>query len=238
MNKKKYSIFVFEGKRPEINIFNNMKKYFITEDTNTMKETVYCNNIYHLFKEIKKSKYLTLFGLLQEQKDANNIKDIEEYDVSRIYLFFDYDGHDLEADDENIKSMIELFDNETEQGKLYISYPMSEAITHLKDGVDFKNIIEKSEYNYKHLVSINCDEIFKHPINYTQENWNTIISQHNSKANFVVNDTFEFPKNIIEQLDILVNQKEKYIDTENKVAVLSAFPLFLLDYYGIKKFIK
>jgi hypothetical protein len=33
-------------------------------------------------------------------------------------------------------------------------------------------------------------------------------------------------------LTIFERQKEKYIDKEGKVAVLSAFPLMLLDYYG------
>jgi hypothetical protein len=234
LNNKKYNIFVFEGKRPEINIFNNMKKYFFNETLNTMKEIVYCNNIYELFKEINDNEYLSLFGLLQEQENSDNIQDIEEYDISRIYLFFDYDGHDRKASDDTIKAMLELFNNETENGKLYISYPMSEAIKHLKYDVDFKNIIAKSENNYKNLVAENCEEIFKHPINYTEENWSYIINQHCQKANFIVNDSFTFPQNIIEQLKILLNQKDKYIDKENKVAVISAFPLFLLDYYGVE----
>jgi hypothetical protein len=45
---------------------------------------------------------------------------------------------------------------------------------------------------------------------------------------------FEFPNKIIEQIKIFENQKEKYININNKVAVLSAFPMFLLDYYGVK----
>jgi len=63
--------------------------------------------------------------------------------------------------------------------------------------------------------------------------WNTLITQHSKKANFIVNDEFEFPTDFIEQLTIFEHQKKNYIDKEGKVAVLSAFPIILMDYYGI-----
>jgi len=116
---------------------------------------------------------------------------------------------------------------------LYISYPMGEALKHIKDSVDFKNIANVSNSKYKNFVSENCDEIYKHPINYTKDIWRTLITQHSKKANFIVNDEFEFPTDFIEQLIIFEHQKKKYIDKEGKVAVLSAFPIILMDYYGI-----
>ena len=49
-------------------------------------------------------------------------------DFSEVFLFFDYDVHQTnlgKADDGDvINQMLESFDNETENGKLYISYPM------------------------------------------------------------------------------------------------------------------
>jgi len=35
---------------------------------------------------------------------------------------------------------------------------------------------------------------------------------------------------------IFNKQEEKYFNADKQVSVLSAFPLFLLDYYGIGKF--
>jgi len=45
--------------------------------------------------------------------------------------------------------MLELFHDEFEHGKLFISYPMVEAIKHLKDGVNFKDTVAISEKPYK-----------------------------------------------------------------------------------------
>ena len=42
------------------------------------------------------------------------------------------------ADDSKIKEMLQFFDNETENGMLYISYPMVEAIRHYKDMNSFR----------------------------------------------------------------------------------------------------
>ena len=56
--------------------------------------------------------------------------------------------------------------------------------------------------------------------------------------NFIVNDYYTLPSEIIEQSVIFENQKNKFIDRNNTVSVLSAFPLFVNDYYGNKKTIE
>lgn len=56
--------------------------------------------------------------------------------------------------------MIEIFNNETENGKLYISYPMVEALKHLlKNKVEIENYIVKikENNNYKNFISKNSD---------------------------------------------------------------------------------
>ena len=60
-------------------------------------------------------------------------------DFSEGYLFFDYDGHqkNLSKYDEKdaLEQMLMSFDNETENGKLYISYPMVEALRDFEPGI-------------------------------------------------------------------------------------------------------
>jgi len=132
--------------------------------------------------------------------------------------------------------MLKLFNNEFDKGKLFVSYPMVESLLHIKNGIDFKETIAISQKAYKEIARNNCDEELKHFNDYAEIIWRYLVNQHSKKANFIVNNSFEFPQDIIEQIKILEKQKEKYIDIENKVAVLSAFPLFLLDYYGTNKF--
>jgi hypothetical protein len=236
---KNYILVVFEGLNTEKTIFNNLQQYFLNESENTIVYGFHCDEIYSLYNKLEKDEDLELFTLLQEKlKDTNpELQSIKKNQVSELYLFFDYDGHAISADDNKLKHMLELFDNETnDYGKLYISYPMVEAIKHLKDGVEFKDTIQESKKSYKEVVNQNCNNNLQHIHKLTKEDWDLIINQNSKKANFIVTDSFEFPITILEQLEIFDSQKAKYIDTENKVAVLSAFPIFLLDYYGIDVF--
>lgn len=234
LSKETYNLFIFEGIKTEPQIFKNITKYFFNEKVNEQISVSYCNNIYHLAKEIQDNKYLDFFELLKEEHkiDDNLTRD----NVARIYLVFDYDGHADRDSSQKLQEMLGIFDNETEQGKLCISYPMGEALKHIKDDIDFKDICAISNPKYKNLVSKSCDNIYIQPKKYTKDVWTRLITEHCKKANFIVFNQFEFPINFIEQLTIFMNQKEKYIDKENKVAVLSAFPLILLDYYGVSLF--
>ena len=231
LNKQTYNLFIFEGKNTEPQIFDSLKKYFLNEKENEQISISYCNNIYHLAKEIHENEYLEFFELLKEKGKIDSA--INRDNVARIYLIFDYDGHADKQSSQKLQEMLSIFDNETEQGLLYISYPMGEALKHIKDSVNFKDTWAISEGKYKALVSNSCDEKYKHFKKYTIDTWKHLITQHSKKANFLVNGKFEFPTYLIDQLTIFEHQKEKYIDKEGKVAVLSAFPLMLLDYYGL-----
>ena len=238
MNKS-YILVVFEGLLTEKIIFNNLKKYFLNENSNTIVYGFHCGEIYSLYNKLEKDEDLELFALLKENlKDTNKeLENIKRNQVSELYLFFDYDGHARSANDEKLKYMLQLFNDETsDYGKLYISYPMVEAIKHLKDNVDFKNTIEESKKIYKSIVAQNCNNNLQHLDKLTFDDWSFIINENSKKANFIVNNAFTFPTKIIEQLEIFDNQKTKYLDVANKVSVLSAFPIFLLDYYGVDKF--
>ena len=241
MSKKNYILIVFEGERTEEIIFNSLTEHFLQDKTNRIIYSFHCGEIYSLYNKLQKPETESLFFILKETLQMKNpvLKDIIEEYVESIYMFFDYDNHAPTADDDKLQNMIEFFDDEFENGKLFISYPMVESIKHLKVGIDFKEITAISEKAYKQIARNNCNDYLKQfgelkENKLLKENWDYIINEHCKKANFIVNDSFEFPNNIIEQIEIFESQKEKYIDS-NKVAVLSAFPLFLLDYHGVNK---
>lgn len=233
-----YILMVFEGAVTELQILENLKKYFLNESDKTIILAVYETVIYTLYEQFfiygEFDEDLDLFSIIKERN--SELKDISREQVAEIYLFFDYDGHASNADDIKLHEILKLFNNETENGKLYVSYPMVEAIKHLKEGIDFKEIIEESNSNYKQLVSQNCDNHLIDLRNLIIDDWNRIIKEHAKKANFILNDEFSFPSSILAQPEIFNHQKEKYIEPHNKVAVLGSFPLFLLDYYGVNKF--
>jgi len=120
------------------------------------------------------------------------------------------------------------------KGKLYISYPMVEALKHIESFDTFKElkVACKDFENYKKIVSDNCIETLKHFHLYDINTWKIVIKNHLKKMNDVVNDTYQLPNAIIDQLTIFKKQLEKYKQLDQTVAVLSAFPILLHDYYG------
>ena len=132
--------------------------------------------------------------------------------------------------------MLNKFDNETENGKLYISYPMVEALKHLKkDKLDINNYLveAKTRINYKNFVSQNTD--YENLVNLTKGNWLFIISENLKRCLFlleIININYEIYSNMINQESIFNKQLDKYISQEEKVLVLSAFPFFLIEYFG------
>lgn len=226
---------VFEGHKTEPAIVKNLTRYFLRESEHTIIKAIYGTVIYKLYREFypddELDDDLDLFPTIKAMIDGNELDTIERSEVSQIYLFFDYDGHASNAGDEKLQAMLKLFDNETEKGKLFVSYPMVEAIKHLHTGVDFKETEAVCDPNYKKRVNRECNPELMDINRYHRDQWDWIISAHCQKANFITQGEFTFPENIITQLALFHGQKRRYIH-RGVVAVLSAFPLFLLEQYG------
>jgi len=145
-------LFIFEGAKKEKEIFSALQKHFLNDDTYLC--VTFNTDIYQLYQKIQHDDFIDIVEVLREKNTAE-LEGIQRIKIAEIYLFFDYDGHAMypdktpRANDRNLQEMLAFFDNETENGKLYISYPMVEAIIHLKTGVDFKDIKSKQK-----LISI------------------------------------------------------------------------------------
>ena len=67
----------------------------------------------------------------------STLNGIRSSDISEIFLFFDYDFQNshlsLEDINQRVEEMLTLFADETENGKLYINYPMIESIRYTKE---------------------------------------------------------------------------------------------------------
>ena len=243
--KKEFIAIISEGEKTEKQIINNLQRNF-PAFSNKIIFLSYKTNIYKLFKEIERDEDIDIINLLKERQiKANEVReDVQEIDVSninsdnisQIYLFFDYDGHTDNASDEEIVKMLNKFDNETENGKLYISYPMVEALKHIKkDNLDVNNYLVKAKIriNYKNLVSLNTD--YENLVNLTKENWIFIIYENLKRCLFlfeIKNINYEIYSKRIDQESIFNKQLDKYISKEEKVLVLSAFLFFLIEYFG------
>ncbi|MHA8068648.1 hypothetical protein ACS6L2_05125 [Aquirufa ecclesiirivi] len=233
-------LFVFEGDKTEKQILYSLQNFFVNEDT--IVKCVYGAEIYQIFKDIEADEDLDTFNLLKE-RNAENVQILNGFnrnDFSQIYLFFDYDGHSTLADDDKFLELLNFFNEETDKGKLYISYPMVESIKHIVDFDKFKDLIVECKENikYKNIVHENCLHQLKSFKKYDQRTWNILIDTHLKKLNYIVNDSFTLPDEIIDQILIFSKQLDNYILPKSSVAVLNSFPIFLHDYYGNIELIK
>jgi len=267
-------LLVFEGERREPEIFKTIEELFF----DGRKDRIICsygNNIYDLYETITEQGqlkderyYQDVVSVLKEkyrQDDHNPIHRIKDpSEVSETYLFFDYDIQNqnyertLSFDDLNarISALLSFFTDETRNGKLYVSYPMIEALRYTKklpdngyhgyvfplsDIKDFKEEAHAFSY-YKNLDFVSfrfgkgSGEVTASDIKRKPElwmNWISLIDQNTRKANFICNDDNSVPDkvDVISQKKIMDSQLKKYYPRE-VISILSAFPLFVFDYFG------
>ncbi len=258
-------LFVFEG-TDDCKIMDTIKALY----PKVFSEDVVClyqNNIYQLYTKMKSSDpdpsfTESLLSVLKERfKDNKAITEADEDTFSQIYLFFDFDPHHRNPNESSanitelntrLEKMLDFFNDETENGKLYVSYPMVEALFYtktlpdskfalcyinLQDSKNFKNLAHcYSDYPSHDFLLFNKSELNgeKKRRNYISANWKHIINQNIIKANYICTGTATQPtsKTIVGQRQILEKQIKKYI-SKNQIAILSAYPLFLFEYTNI-----
>ena len=141
-------LFVFEGSNREVMLFGTIKNLFLKEIANDYIVCSFNNNIYDLYRKMRASDFteniLTVLKSIWKNKPDKPIHKIQNTsDISEAFLFFDYDGQNNKAQNYTnnvIEDMLEFFSNETDNGKLYISYPMIESIYYTKTLPDIKYI--------------------------------------------------------------------------------------------------
>lgn len=233
-------LFVFEGERTEHIISNSLLRFFIgVDETKLVIKSSYKTDVYALYNEIKDDEFIDIFELIKE-RDAS----LEAYSrdqFSQIYIFFDYDGHSHRANDEHLAELIEFFNEETGNGKIFLSYPMVESIRFISElswnsGFVSESINISDFSNFKSTVHDNTPQKYRDVTTYSQREWSFLVNLHCKKANLIVNGSFEFPsKRMISQEEIFTKQRLNHIDTKKEVSILSAFPLVVLDYYGFMR---
>jgi hypothetical protein len=209
------------------------------------KIITYKTSIYSLYKEICVDEDLDVVSFLKEKDDAGDLEGLTKNEVSEIYLFFDYDPHNSNANNEKIHKLLAFFCDETEKGKLYINYPMLEVFRHnyklIKAGKDFevcnslsysklkeyKSEVSKIEPEIKH---IDCVITIRKLIN------DSLCFGHK-----LITEKFCIPKSKseIEQEKIFNKQRSLFVSKdEHPFYLISGIPFFLYEYNKETEFLK
>ena len=238
-------MFIVEGEAREPLIINNISKIFFAHRNFKIIILPAGLNIYMLWKMLKEDDFDTdIIEVLRENRNefAKQLAGFDRSDFSEVYLFFDYDGHQNnlgEEDDRDVlDQMLLSFDNETENGKLYISYPMVEALRDFESGVCgskdrcFVEVKDLGEYKTRSAVCAIYPQFNAYDFNI----WKEAIDVFSMRLSCLMDkaDTIDYEQYVetISPYEILKLEKREIQD--NRVFVLSAFPEFLLDYFGQK----
>ena len=148
-----------------------------------------------------------------------------------------------------------MFDNETESGKLYINYPMVEAIRYTKRLPDpkfytytvsrqlcakmsFKKLADVfSEYKSLDFLTLNEHRAAtENEIRSRAKNWMLLQEQNVIKANYLCTGDLSIPesKEFVSQQNIFSAQIRDYVNPKDSVSILSAFPMFLYEYFPVE----
>lgn len=245
MNDKDYKVFIVEGEAREPLIIDNISKVFFRNVKFKIITLPAGQNIYMLWKKLKEDDFDTdiIEVLREENKEIEQqLAGLERDDFSEIYLFFDYDGHQNnlgESESEDvIKQMLNSFDNETENGKLYISYPMVEALRDFEEGQcgregDCFVAIEEGD-NYKTISAARSRyPQFKE---YDYLIWKEILNVFVMRISCLINckDMISYEEYLEDINSVEIYKQEENQILRKRVFILSAFPEFLLDYFGAK----
>lgn len=216
----------------KINVENIAKKMFHLVGQE-YKIISYGTTIYELYEQLSVDSMLDLIGLLRStNKIILNPGELSKQAFSQIYLIFDYEPHYQKYSDDIIKQMLEFFDNETDNGKLYINYPMFESAFYIDDfnkpvlSFEKINIDDCIGNNFKKKVrEISCFGKKNHldfTLSKTLDIWQCIKWNY-IKAIKLIN------KKEIDYLMIL-DQQIKSKNSNNEILVLSTFILMIIDY--------
>ncbi len=236
-------LFILEGETVEKNFLKfvlektmDLGKYnFYTFNTTIYKlyeQMTFDNSERDIIRTLKKNE--TRKGRIKELEKLQNIK------FTDIYLIFDFDPHVPQYSKEKIIKMNQFFNNATENGKLYINYPMIESFKHIKSKEDYEFLGRSFSYEvlqnedgeaYKKLAR--SESGFSNPAWYTDEDFKFIISMHLAKAQLIVNDQIEVvSKSEYKKLTskAILEKQIEILENEDIIKVLNTSLFIIIDY--------
>lgn len=214
---------VFEKCYPNV----EYKYYSYSTTIHTLTSLLFTeNNEIDEFLDIKK--------VLKENEKVEYKKEKLSEDYSDIILVFDFDPHYDKPQFERIGKMLKFFNDSTNNGKLYINYPMMQSYKHIKSYFDeeFKDReIEVSKCSkYKELVG--KESILKDLRKYQYPIIMKLIGFHLKKVNYMINGNYIIPSyeefyklNLYDIYKIQCKLKDT-----NKVSILNTFVFNIIEY--------
>ena len=240
MNRK--ILVIVEGERKELNLVGRLRELFMPQNISIAS---YGTSLYKLYDNLVDCsdcnfEDLDLLLVLKEHEPVVEKKAVFDEKYTDILLIFDFDPQDNKFDVAKIRKLMDYFNDSTENGKLYINYPMLESFYHLKNIKDvivdesFKDtkftLKELQEHQYKKRV---VDEGTDLDISrMSKEQVENIMYQQVCKSNYILDGNYKVLEDYSqEKMLMLLDKQNNLLIHEGEAYVLNTCSFFVLEFY-------
>lgn len=230
-------LLIVEGERREVELF---EKLFSIYDLDSNYEIYpYQTNIHELYERMFSGGDPHSYSLLGMLKERARFQDrhIFDQEYSDVLLVFDYDPQDNRFTASGLRELQEYFCESTDEGQLYINYPMVEACKHFYEMPDYgflgRSVSVADLPNYKTRVA-NESAFQSFTRDLDKDAVNQIVALVAAKACMLVG-VGEDPRETAEcysrlnHTDILDEQNRRLMEC-GEISVLGTCILFVADY--------
>lgn len=234
MNKKSAKILIIvEGARTDLLLMKKvLNLYGISENHQIVS---YNTSIYDLYERMffeNDPGSLDLLQVLKEHEKDEKKKKLFDEHYSDVILIFDLDPQAARYSPEAISKMADFFNESSDNGKLYINYPMVESFYHMKTIPDSNylsytvSLDELAKGAYKSRVKSICRIPYRRFAS-SREECNTVIHQNLEKACFLTGmSETEVPTNT----GSILSAQLAFLQQQNLLSVLCTCVFYIFDY--------
>lgn len=233
-------LLIVEGEKEEKRILEKvLAEYRIGEDAEIYP---YRTTIYELYERmfLEHEDELETLRLIDVLRARDKETKFLQEDFSDILLIFDYDPQDNRFTQERLELMLDYFNESTQNGKLYINYPMVESYKHFKaypEDVEYKNRIVQAKEIKQYKSTVSNEAKITDIRKMKREHFNSIIKQNIKKANYILNEDYEIEDDKIRQIyqsidtkKIARKQNELWNSEQAYIHILNTCLFFICDY--------
>lgn len=237
MSEQRAKILILvEGAKTDVKLMNHLLEiYGISEKYEIVS---YNTNIYVLYKDIFENDdpgALDLLYVLREREKDEEKKKVFDERYTDILLIFDLDPHDGNYSDDKIQKMLRYFNESSENGKLYINYPMVESFYHMRSIPDpeYNNytvsLLELKNKEYKMRVQKENRNHDYQKFAKSREECSIVIRQNIEKSHLITENNMMGVLDLVEDMDIF-NVQAKKISNEDCLYVLCTCAFYIVCY--------
>lgn len=232
MKKNKKILIISEGQDTEPRIYEKhlVKIGLLPDNIFIFSYKASLHDLIQLLEDTKNLDFADFQQSLIERERRINDKDSTEKieklreKYTDTILIFDLDPQDPRYDHKKIINLVKIFNESSDNGKLYLSYPMIEA---LFDNAYYIPLFKKGEY--KKRVKNMRNQLYRRFINDQSsfEDYQNMLNQQIKKANRLISyHEHDFHLK-------LFNVQNSFI-ANGQIYVISTALFFLVDYWGDK----